>query len=233
LNQLIGQIKELPYFYGNPSELSRYTARVEYLLQLYPTQDVRQIHIIYGDIERIIVNSAQRVIEEEKSNTWITTKAALIKAFKDHRPYEDIIQHVRDTQYQGSISKFVNELQFGSSKVNNKFELESDQIERSIYTNFLNKPIKDCIERKLPDRLYNSLSKKDISTLANLKESAMILGHWDSDPFDSYKPKRHDNRRNSGSNLSHQNHYYQKYNSQTHNYPRYSYNNNLNNSTNP
>jgi len=108
--------------------------------------------------------SAQRVIGEEKSNT---TKAALIKAFKVHRPYEDIIQHVRDTQYQGSISKFVN------------------------------------------DRLFSSLSKKDISTLANSKESAMILGHWDSDPFDNYKPKRHDNRRNSGSNLLHQNHYYQ------------------------
>jgi len=233
LNQLIGQIKEPPYFDGNPSELSRYIARVEYLLQLYPTQDVRQIHIVYGAIERTIVDSAQRVIEEEKSNTWITTKAALIKAFKDHRPYEDIIQHVRDTQYQGSISKFVNELQFRSSKVNSKLELESDQIERSIYTNFLNKTIKGCIERKLRDRLYNSYSKKDISTLSNLKEPAMILGHWDSDPFDNYKPKRHDNRRNSGSNLSHQNHYYQKYNSQTHNYPRHSYNNNLNNSTNP
>jgi len=112
-------------------------------------------------------------------------------------------------------------------------ELESDQIERSTYTNFLSETIKDCIERKLPDRLYNSLFKKDISTLANLKESAMILGHWDSDPFDNYIPKRHDNRRNSGSNLSHRNHYYQKYNSQTHNYPRHSYNNSLNNSTNP
>ncbi|KAH8356650.1 hypothetical protein KR084_002347, partial [Drosophila pseudotakahashii] len=103
LNQLIGQIKELPYFDGNPSELSRYIARVEYLLQLYPTQDVRQIHIIYGAIERTIVDSAQAVIEEEKSNTWGTAKVALIKAFKDHRPYEDIIQHVRDTTYQGSI----------------------------------------------------------------------------------------------------------------------------------
>jgi len=140
---------------------------VEYLLQLYLTQDVRQIHIIYGAIERTIVDSAQTFIEEEKSNTWITTKATLIKAFKDHRPYEDIIQHVRDTQYQGSISKYVNELQFRSSKVNNKLELESDQIERSIYTNFLNKTIKDCIERKLPDRLYNSISKKDISILAS------------------------------------------------------------------
>jgi len=36
-----------------------------------------------------------------------------------------------------------------------------------------------------------------------------------------------------GSNLSHQNHYYQKYNFQTYSYPRSNYNNNLNNSTNP
>jgi len=33
LNHLIGQVKELPYFDGNPSELSRYIARVEYLFQ--------------------------------------------------------------------------------------------------------------------------------------------------------------------------------------------------------
>jgi len=87
----------------------------------------------------------------------ITTKAALIKAFTNHRPYEDIIQHVRDTPYQGSISEFVNELKFRSSKVHNKLELELNQLERSIYTNFLNKTIKDFIERKFPDRLYNSL----------------------------------------------------------------------------
>jgi len=46
LNHLIGQIKELPYFDGNPSELSRYIARVEYLLQLYPghTQAIWRHH---------------------------------------------------------------------------------------------------------------------------------------------------------------------------------------------
>jgi len=223
LNQLIGQVKELPYFDGNPSDLSQYIARVEYLLKLYPTQDVRQTHIIYGAIERTIDDSDQKVIEEERSST-------LIKAFKDHRPYDDIIQHVRDTPYQGSISKFVNDLKFRSSKVHNKLELESDQIERSIYTIVLNKTIKDCIERKLPDRLYNSLSKKDITTLAYLKEAAMILGHWDADPFDNYILKRQDNRRNLGS--THQNHYNQKYIYQPYRYPRYNYNNDSNNSTN-
>jgi len=60
--------------------------------------------------QRTIADSAQAVIEEEKSNAWGTTKMALIKAFEDHRPYEDIIQQVRDTPYQESSSKFVNEL---------------------------------------------------------------------------------------------------------------------------
>jgi len=46
----------------------------------------------------------------------------------------------------------------------------------------------------------------------------MVLGHWDADPFDNYKPRRQDNRRNSGS--THQNHYYQKYNSESHSYPK-------------
>jgi len=124
-----------------------------------------------------------------------------------------------------------------SWKVHNKLELESDPIDRSIYTSSLNKTIRDCIERKLPDRLYNSLSKKDITTLANLKEAAMDLGHWDADPFDNNRPRRQDIRRNSGS--THQNYYYQKYNSHSHGYPRYNNNNNSrdnnnsNNSTNP
>ncbi|KAH8330175.1 hypothetical protein KR074_010654, partial [Drosophila pseudoananassae] len=115
LNQLIGQIKELPYFDGNPIELSRFITRVEYLLQLYPTQDVRQNHIIYGAIDRTIVDSAQAVIAEEKTTTWMQTKLALIKAFKEHRPYEDVIRNVHQTPYPGSISKFINELKIRSS----------------------------------------------------------------------------------------------------------------------
>jgi len=47
----------------------------------------------------------------------------------------------------------------------------------------------------------------------------MILGHWDAEPFDNYKPKRQDNRRDSRS--THQNHYYQKYNSQSHSYRQF------------
>jgi len=69
LNQLIVQIKELPYFDGNPSELSRYIAWVEYLLQLNPTQDVGQTHIIYGAIERTIVDSTQTVIEKDNDKS--------------------------------------------------------------------------------------------------------------------------------------------------------------------
>jgi len=97
LNQLIAQIKELPYFDGIKSVYSQ--SGVPFTTIPYSRRPTNSHHIrSYRE------DSAQRVIEEEKSNTWITTKAALIKAFKDHRPYEDIIQHVRDTQYPGSIS---------------------------------------------------------------------------------------------------------------------------------
>jgi len=54
----IDQIKELPY----PAELGGYIARVEYLLQLYPKKDVRQIHIIYGAIEGTVVDAAKAFI---------------------------------------------------------------------------------------------------------------------------------------------------------------------------
>jgi len=166
---------------------------------------------------------------KKKSNEWVITKVALIKAFKDHRPYKDIIKQVRDTPYQGSISKFVNELKTRSSKVHTKLELESDQTDKLICTSSPKKTIRDCIERKLPDRLYNSLPKKDITTNANLQQAAMVLGHWDVDPFDNYKPRRYDRRINSGN--THQNYYCQGNNSNSFSVPRNI--NNSNNSTSP
>jgi len=68
LNQLIGQLKELPYFVGNSAELGGYIGRFEYLL--YTTQVVRQIHIIYGAVERAIADAAKAVILEEKTMNW-------------------------------------------------------------------------------------------------------------------------------------------------------------------
>jgi len=85
--------------------------------------------------------------------------------------------------------------------------------------------------------LNNSLFKKDITPLANLIEAVMVLGYWNADPFDNYKPRCQDNRRNSVN--THQNYLYQKYITYSHGYPRYNNNNNSkdnnnsNNSTNP
>jgi len=89
----------------------------------------------------------------------------------------------------------------------------------------------DCIKRKLPDRLYNSLSKKDIATLVNLKEAAMVLGHWDADPFDNNKPRRYDSRRNSGN--THQNYCCQRNNSRSYSYLRNNNNSNISNHISP
>jgi len=55
----------------------------------------------------------------------------------------------------------------------------------------------------------------------------MGLGHCDADPFDKYKPRRHDSQRNSGN----QNYYCQRNNYHSYSYPRN--NNNSTNSTNP
>jgi len=71
-------LNQLPYYDGSQSKLCLYIARVKFLLQLYPSQDVHQIHIIFAAIERTIVDSAQAVIVVVKSNTWGTTKEVLI-----------------------------------------------------------------------------------------------------------------------------------------------------------
>ncbi|XP_041564730.1 ring canal kelch homolog isoform X3 [Drosophila elegans] len=95
LNQLLGQIKELQYFYGTPGKLSGFINEVEYLLQLS--------HVIFGAIRRVIVDTAAETVAPSGANNWVTMKTALITAFKDHRPYETIIKKLAETQFKESL----------------------------------------------------------------------------------------------------------------------------------
>jgi len=63
-----------------------------------------------------------------------------------------------------------------------KFELESDPVDKSNHTEMLNKTVKSVIDRKLPDRIYMSLARKDIDTIYKLKQASMELGLYDAIP---------------------------------------------------
>jgi len=124
LNQLIGQIKELPHFDVNPAEFGGYIGRVKYLLQLHiPNTKIRQTHIIYDAII--------------KTMNWISTKLALIT----YHAKTPRITYVYQTTYEGSFSKFVEKSKRRSANMLNKLELETDLTDKTIYTTSLNKTI--------------------------------------------------------------------------------------------
>nr|XP_039149085.1 uncharacterized protein LOC120284711 [Drosophila simulans] len=231
-NQLLNQIKELNYYDGTPGRLSGFVNQVEQLLNLYPTQDARQAHVIYGAVKRLLVDSALQVVTQERTNTWLETKKALAMAFKDHRPYITLIRQLEDTSYPGSICKFIEKLERQYWIMFDKLELEDDPVDKSNYTEMLNRTVKSVIDRKLPDRIYMSLARKDIDTIYKLKQASMELGFYDASP-ENFRPNRSkgNKRRNRGNYNQKNNQKY--YSNRNHNYNNHYPGMNQNNNTQP
>jgi len=82
LNQALGQIRQIPTFTGTTLELSSFIRRIEFILKLYPTTDIRQSHVLFSAIEAQIEGDAQRVPQLSAANTWPELKEALIAEFK-------------------------------------------------------------------------------------------------------------------------------------------------------
>jgi len=77
LNQLLNQIEELNYYDGTPGKLSGFVNPVEQLPNLFPTQDARQAHVIYGAVRRLLVDAALEFVTQERANTWLDTRSGL------------------------------------------------------------------------------------------------------------------------------------------------------------
>jgi len=232
LNQLLNQIKELNYYDGAPGKLSGFVNQVEQLLSLYPTQEARQAHVIYGAVKRLLVDSALEVVTQERANTWLDMKKALAMAFKDHRPYVTLIRQLEDISYPGSICKFIEKLETQYWIMFDKLELESDHVDKSNYTEMLNKTIKSVIDRKLPDRIYMSLARKDIDTIYKLKQASMELGLYDAIPENHRSNRTEMNKRRNRGNYN-QNNNQKYYNNRNHNYSNYYPSTNQNHNTQP
>jgi len=74
-----------------------------------------------------------------------------------------------------------------------KLELESDPVEKSNYTEMLNKTVKSVIDRKLPDR-------KDIDTIYKLKQASMELCLYDAIPENHRSNRKEVNKRRKRGN---------------------------------
>jgi len=198
LTQLLRQIRQVPQFSGEPTSLSPFIRRIEYLLKLYPTDDPRQKAVIFGAIELQIIGDAEKVSQLGFYNEWTTLRDALISEFKTQTPLEELLQRLYSTPYKGNLRLFCEELEDKSSIIINKLALEGDQNNITVYTQAMVTTIKNTIQRKLPDRLFMTLARHDISTVQKLRQVSQQEGLYE-DPI-SGRDKKSDSRPKLGVN---------------------------------
>jgi len=80
--------------------------------------------------------------------------------------------------------------------------------------------VKSVIDRKLPDRIYMSLARKDIDTIYKFKQASMELGLYDASLENQRSNRSKGNRRRSKGNHSQINNQ-RYYNNRNHNYSNY------------
>ncbi|KAL7724413.1 hypothetical protein ACLKA6_008760 [Drosophila palustris] len=78
LKQALGQNKQVPIFDGHTEELTAFVRRVDYIMQLNPTEDLRQHNILFGAIELQTSGSAQRVAQLTEAKNWSQLRNALV-----------------------------------------------------------------------------------------------------------------------------------------------------------
>ncbi|KAM8702215.1 hypothetical protein ACLKA7_005533 [Drosophila subpalustris] len=92
LKPALGKIKQLLTFDGETEELTTFVRRVDYIMQLYPTEDLRQHNILFGAIELQTSGSAQRVAQLTGATNWTQLRNALIDEFKTQSPFEELLR---------------------------------------------------------------------------------------------------------------------------------------------
>lgn len=193
LSQALGQIRQVPTFSGSTQELSAFIRRIEFILQLYPTTDTRQQHVCFSAIEMQLAGDAQRVSQLSGARTWPDLMNALISEYKTQTPCEELLRRLYNTPFAGSIRKFVEDLETKSFIISNKLMLENNVSNTILYTNAMNNTVKDVIMRKLPDRLFMTLARHDITTVSKLKQVAQQEGVYETVFNDKTKPQNNSN----------------------------------------
>jgi len=111
-----------------------------------------------------------------------------------------------------------------------KLELESEPVDKTNYTEMLNRSVKSVIDRKLPDRIYMSLAHKDINTIYKLKQASMEL--YNASPENQRSNRSEGNRCRYRENHSQSNNQ-RYYRNRNHDYSYYYAETNQNNSNQP
>lgn len=176
LNQALIQIRQVPSFSGNSLELSAFIRMIKFVLRLYSITDVRQKQVFFSAIEMQISGDAQRTSQLTGASTWTDLMTALISEHKTHIPCEELLRRLCNKPFSTSICKFVEKLESKSFVLSNKLMLENNHSNTVLYTNALNNTVKEDIMRKLPDGLFMTLARHDVSSMSKLKSVAQQEG---------------------------------------------------------
>lgn len=125
LKQALSSLRQLPSYDGSTENLSSFIRR-DYILNLYPTRDARQHNILFGAIEMQLSGDAQRISQLSESNNWPDLKTALINDLKTQTPCEELLRRLYNTNYNGNLRKFIEELENKSYIITNKLSLENN-----------------------------------------------------------------------------------------------------------
>jgi len=133
--------------------------------------------------------AAQRVSQLTAATTWPNLKNGLIDEFKTQTPFEELLRRLYNTNFSGSILKFVEDLEHKSFLISNKLMLEEIHWNTILYKNAMNNTFKDVISRKL--------GRHDITSVTKLKQVVQREGLFKNNLFDRTRPKNNNNISNT------------------------------------
>jgi len=103
------QLKDIFPFNGDPSALYTFISRVDYILELYPPNDLRQRRILLGAVEPNIDGQVIRSLGLPNIEDWYTLRSRLIDEYKPQTPNYKLPENFRETLCKGNLRTFCEE----------------------------------------------------------------------------------------------------------------------------
>lgn len=167
MSQVAYQIGNVEKFDGNPHSLYTFVSRIDYILALYTTNDVRQQHILFGHVERCVSGEVMRTLGMSNITSWAELRRQLILNYKTQTPNHILLEEFRSTPYKGNVRSFLEEAERRRQVIISKLELENDVHEKLLYSKLIKTSIEGLIQ-KLPINIYIRIVNHEIQDLRSL-----------------------------------------------------------------
>jgi len=148
---------------------------VDYILELYPPNDLRQRRILLGAVEPNIDGQVIRSLGLPNIEDWYTLRSRLIDEYKPQTPNYKLPENFRETLCKGNLRTFCEEAESRKVLIS-KLHLEGNSSDLIIYLQAIRDSIKTLI-RKLPTNLFCILAHHeipDLRTLINISQNEGI-----------------------------------------------------------